>query len=332
VILDGLIVSIVGTNLALLSENTNFKIQSNVSLSRLTTFRLGGPCRGLILCQTPSQLKDVVRYFAQENLPFIVMGGGSNLIVSDQGLDCYVIRYLNDVPSIEIIGNDILVTGSTNLDALALFAAEQGLEGINYLSGIPGTVGGAVVGNAGAFGKQIGDVLQTATLLTKSGVEKEALPQELGFAYRHSDLKKTGDLVMTVRLALKSGDHDTLLKEREDILKIRHEKHPDLKKEPCAGSFFRNIEPTSKAGKRQASGWFLEEAGAKALRVGGAYIFPKHANIIIKGKNCKSQDVFELHKKMYEVVKQKFGLELVREVLFVGKFSGMPAGIKTIMW
>ena len=193
-------------------------------------------------------------------------------------------------------------------------------------------MGGAVVGNAGAFGKQIGDVLKAATLLTKTGIEREVGPKDLGFTYRHSKLKETGDLVLTVRLGLKQGHRDALLKEREEILKIRHEKHPDLKKEPCAGSFFRNIEPTSKAGKRRATGWFLEEAGGKNLSHGGAKIFSKHANIIVNGKNCTAQDVFELHKKMAAVVKKKFGLELVREVLFVGEFNGMPDEIKTTLW
>ena len=315
-----------------MTVTTNFSIQANVSLSQFTTFRLGGPCRGLIQCQAPSQLKDIVQYFTQEQLPFIVIGGGSNLVVSDKGLDCYVIRYSSDVPSIEIVGTDIIVTGSTNLDTLAFFVAQHGLEGINYTSGIPGTVGGAVVGNAGAFGKQIGDVLKAATLLTKTGIEREVGPKDLGFTYRHSKLKETGDLVLTVRLGLKQGHRDALLKEREEILKIRHEKHPDLKKEPCAGSFFRNIEPTSKAGKRRATRWFLEEAGGKNLSHGGAKIFSKHANIIVKGKNCTAQDVFELHKKMAAVVKEKFGLDLVREVLFVGKFSGGPAVNKSYLW
>ena len=114
-----------------MTVTTNFSIQANVSLSEFTTFKLGGPCKGLIQCQAPTQLKDVVQYFTQEQLPFIVIGGGSNLVVSDKGLDCYVIRYSSDVPSIEIVGTDIIVTGSTNLDTLAFFAAQHGLEGIN---------------------------------------------------------------------------------------------------------------------------------------------------------------------------------------------------------
>ena len=120
--------------------------------------------------------------------------------------------------------------------------------------------------------------------------------------------------------------------EREEILKIRHEKHPNLKTHPCAGSFFRNIEPTSKAERRQAAGFFLEEAGVKFFRVGGACIFDKHANIIVKSNGCRSQDVYDLHLQMAKAVKEKFGIDLVREVRFVGEFQGRPSGMKQVIW
>src|SRR5205814_2282947 len=110
------------------------------------------------------------------------------------------------------------------------------------------------------------------------------------------------------------------------------EKHPNLQTHPCAGSFFRNIEPTSKAEKRQAAGWFLEQAGAKSFKVGGAFIFDKHANIIVKGKDCLSQNVHDLHLLMAKAVKEKFNLDLVREVRFVGKFAGKSEKIKEVIW
>ena len=138
--------------------------------------------------------------------------------------------------------------------------------------------------------------------------------------------------MLEITLTLKPGHRDDLLKERTDILKEREEKHPLISKEPCAGSFFRNIEPTSKAGKRQATGWFLDQAGGKELTHGGAYIYPKHANIIIKGDNATASDVFELHKKMAVLVKEKFGLDLVREVRFVGNIPGQPKNLKSIIW
>lgn len=304
-----------------LPKDLNLNIKPDARLEEYTTFRLGGPCRALIPCETPEQLESTVKYLVKESLPFILIGGGSNLVVSDEGLDCFVVRFVSAKPIIRREGNDLIVAGSTNLDALALYAANESLEGLNYTSGIPGTVGGAVVGNAGAFGKQVGDVLKSATVISRKGERKELKPADLGFRYRHSGLKETGDIVVEVRFGLTPGHKDALLKERQELLNIRHEKHPDLTTHPCAGSFFRNVEPTSKAGKRQAAGWFLEEAGGKNLRVGGAVIFEKHANIIVKGQGCKAQDVLELSKKMIEIVQEKFQFQLEREVRFVGKIG-----------
>ena len=157
-------------------------------------------------------------------------------------------------------------------------------------------------------------------------------PEGLGFKYRYSDLKCSNDIVVEATLELKSGDKDALLKEREEILQTRKEKHPDLTKEPCAGSFFRNIEPTSAAGKREAAGWFLDQAGGKELKAGGAYIFDKHANIIIKGDHCTAKDVFDLSQKMAALAKDKHDLELVREVRFVGNIPDKPGDTTDIIW
>jgi UDP-N-acetylmuramate dehydrogenase len=290
-------------------------------LEEYTTFRLGGPCRVLINCETPQELENAIRRLNAEKQPFILIGGGSNLVVSDQGLDIAVVRYVSDTPLVERDGNDVIVAASTSLDELALFCVDEGLEGLNYTTGIPGTVGGAIVGNAGAWGKQVGDVLKSVTLLEPTGKKKETGPDYCRFQYRHSHLKETGDIVVSVRFGLKPGNPVALAQERAEILKKRAEKHPNLTTHPCAGSFFRNVEPTSKADRRQAAGWFLEEAGGKNLSAGGAQIFEKHANIIVKGPDCKAQDVHDLSQKMIKIVRDKFGFDLVREVRFVGRFD-----------
>jgi len=312
------------------SPDIAVEISPNARLADYTTFRLGGPCKALISCQTPLQLERVIKQLADDNLPFILIGSGSNLVVSDEELDCYVVRYDSPTPLIELDGTEIQVAASTKLDDLAIFAAEHGLEGLNYTSGIPGTVGGAVVGNAGAFGKQVGDVLKSVVLIDKKGCTREAGPHELGFTYRHSILKETGDIVVSAKFQLQPGDRGALLTEREEILSVRREKHPNLETHPCAGSFFRNIEPTSAAGRRQATGWFLDQAGGKKLRHGGAAIFEKHANIIVKSDGCTAQDVLELSKKMAELIKKEFNIDLVREVRFVGRFAGQK--LQSIIW
>lgn len=303
------------------------KLIPHANLSQYTTFQLGGSCRYLIECTSPEALKSSVRLLAEEGTPFILIGGGSNLVVSDQGLDMVVIRYASSTPLIERQGDDIVVAACTELDALALFSVEEGFEGLVYTSGIPGTVGGAVVGNAGAWGKQVGDVLKSALILDKHGNEKTVGPDYFEFAYRHSKLKETDEIVVEVTFSTKPADPIALAQERADILRKRREKHPNLSAHPCAGSFFRNVEPTSKAGQRQAAGWFLEQAGGKNLSAGGAQIFDKHCNIIVKGQGCTAQDVHDLHLKMIEIVQKQFGFLLNREVRFVGKFNA--AGSKT---
>ncbi len=297
------------------------KIIPNALLSNYTTFKLGGPCQQLIECSSPDELITTIKNLHHGSTPFILIGGGSNLVVSDQGLNCAVIRYVAPSAIITRNGNQITVAACTILDDLALFCVEEGLEGLNYTTGIPGTVGGAVVGNAGAWGKQVGDVFKSALLIDARGQTKEVGPNYFAFTYRHSHLKETGEIIVSVTFALKDSDPIALAQERAEILKMRAEKHPNLTTHPCAGSFFRNVEATSKAEKRQAAGWFLEQAGGKDLKVGGAQIFDKHANIIIKGENCKSQDVHDLQLKMIELVKNQFGFQLNREVRFVGPFK-----------
>jgi len=307
-------------------------IKPHALLSAYTTFQLGGPCHSLIECTTPDELIQTVQQLKKENTPFLLIGGGSNLVISDHGLNTTVIRYLSPTPLIERNDNDITVSGSTVLDDLAIFCVDEGLEGLNYTTGIPGTVGGAVVGNAGAWGKQVGDVLKSALILDEHGKTKTVGPDYFNFSYRHSRLKETSEIIVSATFAGTPGDPVALAQERAEILKKRAEKHPDLSTHPCAGSFFRNVEPTSKADRRQASGWFLEQAGGKDLKAGGAYIFDKHANIIIKGPNASAQDVYDLHLKMIDAVKEKFGLQLTREVRFAGKFNTTPQADRQGFW
>ncbi len=307
-------------------------IVNGAPLSDHTTFQLGGQCRALLNCRHPHQLEQTIAYLAKNHLPFILIGGGSNIIVSDHGIDCHVIRYKSSSLLIEQDGNDLIVMGSTLLDHLALFAAENSLEGLNYTSGVPGTVGGAIVGNAGAFGRQIGDVVKSVELISRTGTKRTAEGRELKFSYRDSLLKETEEIIISARLCLSKGHQEQLMKERRDILQLREQKHPNLVLHPSAGSIFRNIEPTSQAGKRQAAGWFLEQSGAKPLKVGGAVVFEKHANIIVKETGGCAQDVFDLTRQMAQLVQEKYGIRLIREVRFVGEFEGMPADRKRLFW
>jgi UDP-N-acetylmuramate dehydrogenase len=290
-------------------------------LSDYTSFQVGGRTPALIQCGTLNDLVETICYLNQKQLSFLVIGQGTNLLVSDKGVDQIIVRFCNEEDSsIKQVDEIITVGGEILLDQLVVRSIELGLGDLGYLSGIPGTVGGAIVGNAGAFGEQIGDVLQRAELLSYTGIRRWVSHDELRFAYRSSALKESEEILLQAELKVTQVDKVDAEKRRNEILKLRREKHPNWKTEPCAGSVFRNIEPTSSAGRRQAAGWFLEEAGAKLFSQGNASIYARHANIIIAEAGASATDVYRLSEKMKQTVKETFNLNLHREIRLVGEF------------
>lgn len=292
----------------------------NVNLAKYSSFRVGGLCPLFIDCPTSMLLADTINILNKYAIKFIIIGEGTNILVSDDGLSDVVIRFCSNTEEVVIKKNKIISPAQINLDDLVVYAINSNLGDISYLSGIPGTVGGAVSGNAGAFGKQIGDVIISGEIITSSGLIKKISPEEFNFSYRSSSLKESSNYLLKITLSLEQINKDHLLNERNRILSLRKDKHPDWKKEPCAGSVFRNIEPTSAAEKRQAAGWFLEEAGVKDFKEGGAYIYPKHANIIIAGESATAKDVYLLSQRMKKAVKDKFNINLVREIKLLGNY------------
>ena len=290
-------------------------------LSDYTTFKLGGSCPALIDCPDARSLAETVELLHGQSVGFLVVGQGSNLLVADAGIDSIVLRYCaEDAPDVQFDGSRVRVSGNTLLDDLAQLAIEKGMGDLSFCSGIPGTVGGAISGNAGAFGRQIGDVVKSVQLLDEAGCQRKVAAGGLGFEYRSSILKQTGGIVLSAVLQLRSEDIQAMERERGRIMELRRTKHPDWRTTPCAGSVFRNIDPTSAAERRQAAGWFLEEAGAKDFRVGGAHLFEKHANMVITDTGASALDVFNLMEKMIAAVQEKFGFKLEREIKLLGKF------------
>jgi len=296
------------------------EVREGDRLSHYTTFQLGGPCALLLFCRTPEQLAVAVAELFHAGREFLVIGGGSNLLVSDEGVSDVIVRYLSEQPAIQQTGNLVDVGGSALLDDVAAFTVAAGLGGLTFTSGIPGTVGGAIAGNAGAFGRQLGDVVEEVILMDRAGRQRRVSRDALHFTYRGSVLQQNGELVVSVRLRLFSAAVAELERQRAEYLLIRRQKHPDWHVLPTAGSFFKNIEPTSAAGRRQAAGWFLEQAGALPMRIRGARPYEKHANIIVRDGDCTAQDVLNLSRQMAAAVVQKFNLQLEREVRLVGRF------------
>ena len=299
----------------------HYKAIPNASMSNYTSFQVGGLTPALIKCESRDQILKIIKYLNLNKQSFIVIGQGTNLLVSDSGTDDFIIRFCNhNEPKLKISKGIVTVGGEVLLDEMVKNLNEQGYGDLSYLSGIPGTLGGAVKGNAGAFGEQIGDCLLRAELISYDGNQRWVEKDELKFSYRSSALRNSREILLQAELVVKKVDSRNLNKRRDEILKLRKSKHPDWINEPCAGSIFRNIEPSSAAEKRQAAGWFLEQSGAHNLSEGKAVIYNKHANIIIANPGSSATDIFGLSLKMKKVVKQKFNLDLVREVQLIGNF------------
>lgn len=291
-------------------------------LTDFTTFRLGGSCREIVTVDERKRAVEAIRSWNAAGIPWRVMGGGSNVLVADAGIPEAVLRIHTGVPDCRIEGERICISAGTALDELSRVAAREGRTGLGFASGIPGTLGGGICGNAGAFGAQLGDVLESVEVLTRAGETKVIPRAALAFGYRCSSLQETGEIILRAWFRTVPGDSGELRAQRAEILAVRREKHPDWRELPTAGSFFKNLPPEKPGEHRRAAGKFLEEAGAKAMRAGGAYVFPKHANIVIAGPGAKARDVAALTDRMAAAVREQFGFELEPEVRFWGDVRG----------
>ena len=296
------------------------EVVEQADLSAFTTFQLGGPCLALVNCtSTKSFLLAWEALIKGDHRPLLI-GGGSNLLISDLGVDRIVVRYVESERTVVEEDGAYRVSAGASLDDVARLTAETGLDGLVSCSGIPGTIGGAIAGNAGAFGEQIGDRVVALEVIDRAGHFLVRDASAVEFSYRRSSLPDSGDVIVSALLKLDAGDAGGLLTRRNEILELRRIKHPDWKVTPTAGSFFKNIEPTSRAERRQAAGWFLEQAGALSMKVGGARTFERHANIIIAEPGCRASEVAQLAAIMADAVSQKFGIALEREVKMIGEF------------
>jgi len=320
-------------NLSFLSQ-LGLAVTPDVRLADITTFKLGGPCLALVECRKAEDMIKAVRSLREENIPFLVMGFGANILASDHGVNQVIVRFTSPTPWVAEISTGVLeVDAATQFDDLACFAVEHDLDGMAAFSGIPGTVGGAIAGNAGAYGDQIADCLSSVRLLKPDGTIIIRPRHDIRFSYRDSDIKHSDDIVLSATFHLAVSQDPTALKaRRRDILAERESKFGNWKKDPCAGSFFRNLEPTSNASRRTAAGGILDLAGAKAMNVHGAHTYPNHANIVTRDEGATAQDVYELTLKMAAAVKEKFGLDLIREVRLLGKFDNASDGNAEGYW
>ncbi len=304
--------------------NQKIHFLENVSLSSLSTFNIGGKAKQFIRVSNPDELSEVVQWAKENNLEYEVFAGGSNVVFPDEGLACLVIQVLGG--NVQRQENKCMVDAGVLLMDVINEAIKYGLSGLESLSGIPGTIGGAVVGNAGAYGHSISEVVEKAQVFNGEKIYWMT-NSECEFDYRESIFKKNKLIILKVVCLFQKGNNEDLQKISREIIKMREKKYkPGLK---CPGSFFKNvlvkyvseksltlIDQSKIIDGKIPTGYLLSEVGARGMRVGGIQIADFHGNLFINTGGGTARDVKELSSILKAKVKAKFGIELEEEIRY----------------
>ncbi|MFI5119544.1 MAG: UDP-N-acetylmuramate dehydrogenase [Thermoanaerobaculia bacterium] len=286
-------------------------VRENVPLSRRTTLRIGGPARFFVEVHDVEALAALLDASRAEGLPILALGKGSNLLVPDAGFPGVVFTLAGDFLATRIEPPDVVAGGGVSLMSLAVATQKAGLSGLENLSGIPSSLGGAVRINAGSYGSEIFEVLVAVDLVSARGERRTVPAAEIPHGYRWTALSDTDDVVSSAALRLVPRAPEEIAARIEEVTAKRKGALP---KQPNAGSIFKNP-PGLFAGK------LLEECGLKGRRIGGAEISPVHANVIVNLGGATAKDVEALMAEMKKAVKEKFNIELVPEIKVLGRTS-----------
>ncbi len=319
--------------LSRLAAIPNLHVFENVPLSQYTRFEIGGPARALADASDEAALFNALRVLRESGCRHTIIGGGTNLIVDDRGYPGVALRYT--ASAIEIEGCMVQVKAGAVLQDLVDRTIERGLRGLETMTGIPGWVGGAVYGNAGAYGHSINERVERVRFLDP-GESREIDNPACEFGYRHSVFKRRKEwIILSATLRLDPADPAELRNTAEGILKIRNQKYPPTMR--CAGSIFKNLllaelpqtaraqvpEGVVREGK-VPSAYFLEQVGAKGMSDGGIRVADYHANLIYNQGGGSALELSRIMAELKNRVRDKFGLELEEEVQYVGQ-GGWPA-------
>ena len=277
-----------------------------------TTFRVGGPAHFFVTPKSEAELKAVLRLCKETNTAWFVLGRGSNLLVSDEGFDGVVISMQKHWNQYHTERNRITAQAGVMLAAIAQEALRNRLTGLEFASGIPGTVGGALRMNAGAYGGEMKQVVVSATVLDTNGTIYEVSNEELELGYRTSSIEKNGYIVLSCVMELQDGDPDTIRSTMNEMNAKRREKQP--LEYGSAGSTFKRPEG-------YFAGKLIQDAGLKGFRIGDAQVSEKHAGFVINRGNATASDIMKLCTEVSKRVKQQFGVDLEMEVRRLGTFG-----------
>lgn len=277
-------------------------------MSSHTTFRIGGEAECFIEIENEEQLKALQEYLRKLEMPYMVLGNGSNVLFSDLGYEGVILEIGSRMSDIRAEGNLLIVQAGALMAKAARYACEHALAGLEFISGIPGTMGGGVVMNAGAYGGELAQVVKSVRVLDREGNFLELDNQTMEFGYRTSAIRNGGFTVVEVRLELEPGDPEAINAAMEELAKKRREKQP--LEYPSAGSTFKRP-------KGYFAGELIMKAGLRGYQLGGARVSDKHCGFVINAGNASSADVTELIQYIQEQVKEKFGVNLEPEVILV---------------
>ncbi len=286
-------------------------VLTSESMKKHTTFRVGGPADYFVMPEDKEMLRKIVLLCKDRGVNYFTVGKGSNLLVGDKGIRGVVINTCRFMDDIYADGDIITVSAGCTLAKAARTALSHSLSGLEFAAGIPGTLGGAVVMNAGAYGSDISQVIIDATVLTRDGYFKKLTNDELELGYRKSCIEKNGYIVTDARFKLVPGDSEKIAAYMDELAKRRREKQP--LEYPSAGSTFKRPEG-------YFAGKLIMDSGLAGFRVGGASISSKHCGFVINDEEGTASDILELCRKTSDIVYNKFGVELEMEVKKVGEF------------
>lgn len=287
------------------------KIYVNEKMEKHTTFRIGGPADYFVMPSDVTDVKAVIELCEQEKVPYYVVGNGSNLLVGDKGFRGVIIQIAGNMNQLQADGEVITAQAGCSLAQIAGKALDEELAGFEFAAGIPGTLGGAVRMNAGAYGGEIKDVLESAVVLTKEGKVMELSVSEMEFDYRTSIIERTGWTILGGKIRLHKGKREEIKAVMDDLREKRVSKQP--LEYPSAGSTFKRP-------KGYFAGKLIQDAGLRGFRVGGACVSEKHSGFVINIDHATADDVVSLMEQVDEKVRAQFGVGLEPEVRRIGEF------------
>lgn len=291
----------------IIDENSIF---IDESMKKHISFKVGGPADVLVRPKTEDEIKDIFSFLNDNNIPFLVKGNGSNILIKDGGFRGVVIEIADNFSSFEIVGDDMVIQTGALLSSIGRAAMENNLTGFEFASGIPGTLGGALAMNAGAYGGEMKNIVKSVRLMDEKGKIVEFTNEEMEFGYRHSILSDRKMIAISAVISLKNGKFDEIKEKMEDLAYQRRTKQP--LEYPSAGSTFKRPDG-------YFAGKLIQDSNLKGASVGGAMVSEKHSGFVINYNNATATDIINLIEHIKSTVYDQQGVRLEEEVKILGE-------------